>query len=175
MTLVETMVALGISGLLFSVVISFTVFTARSFAAIGNYNMINAESRQALDRMTRDIRQTDFLSSYTTNTLVFQTTDPVSGNKFTLRYTYDPTAKTLARTLNGKKTVLLSNCTYYHVDLSQRNPSETSGGDLISLIQTNRPDLVKAVDLSWICSRSILDQTDNTEDVQSARVVIRKK
>jgi hypothetical protein len=174
MTLVETLIALGLGSLVLSTVMSFTGFTARSFGSLGCYYSINSESRAALDRMTRDIRQTDFLTSYTANKLVFQTTDPNSTNRYTLAYTYSPGAGTLTRTFNGNSTLLLTDCTCYHFDLYQRNPSLTNGGELVSLISTNQPRLVKAIDISWVCARTLQKRTNNTEVVQSARVVIRK-
>ncbi len=33
----------------------------------------------------------------------------------------------------------------------------------------------KVVQLDWICSRKIFKESDNTESIQSAKVVIRKK
>lgn len=174
MTLIETMIALALGGLVLAGVANTSVFTARSFLGLADYTTLNAKGRNALGRITKDIRQADFVSSYTTNSLVFQTTDPATGSASTLTYTYDPTAQTLTRTLNGQSQILLKDCNYFHFDLYQRNPSLTDGGDLVALISTDQPSLVKAVDLTWTCSLSILGSLRNSEDVQSARIVIRK-
>ena len=173
MTLVETMIATGLAGLVLAGIMSFSTFTARSFASMGNYCSMNSSSRLALDEMSKEIRQTDFLTNYTETSLVFQTTDPVTSNTYLLSYTYDPDARTLTRTLNGTSRVLLTGCSSYHFDLYQRNPVLTNGGDLVALISTNQPRLVKAIDLSWVCSRSVLGRFATTEDDQSERVVIR--
>lgn len=182
MTLVEMMIGLGVGGLVLAAVMGTSIFTSRSFVAMGNYCDLDASGRNSLDSMSQDIRQADCLSSYSyaTNTLVFQTTDPTSGSKANLTYTYNSSAQTLTRSLGLQgsslvtNTILLTNCTYFHFDLYQRNPALTNGGDLVFLISTNQPSLVKALDLTWVCSRTVLGMTYNSEDVQASRVVIRK-
>ncbi len=177
-TLVEMLMGVGVGGLVLAGLMSAGIFTARSFAAMGNYCDLNTAGRSTLDRISKDIRQTDFLSGYTNNLLVFQTTNPNTGVRTTLTYTYNPVAQTLTRTLTGtvgtQSNVLLTNCTYFHYELYQRNPALTNGGDLVVLDPSSVPSVAKAVDLTWICSRSILGVTQNSQDVQSARVVIRK-
>lgn len=186
MTLVEMMMGLGVGGLVLAAVMGTSTFTSRSFVAMGNYCDLNASGRNSLDSLSQDVRQADFLASYTTNStsttnaLIFQTTDPISGAKFTLAYTYDSRAQTLTRSISAlgsavvTNTMLLTNCAYFHYDLYQRNPALTNGGDLVFLISTNQPSLVKALDLTWVCSRTVMGMTYNSEDVQASRVVIRK-
>lgn len=174
MTLVETLIAMGVAGVVLATVMSFTAFSARSFAAMGNYVDLNGNSRIALDRMSKDIRQADYLSGYTADSLVFQMTDPDTAQKFTITYTYDPAAHTVTRTLGDTSEILLKGCNYCRFDLFQRNPSLDNGGDLVPLISTNQPELVKAINITWACTRTVLGKVPTTENVQSARVVIRK-
>jgi hypothetical protein len=165
---------LGVGGLVLAGVMSTTVYTARTFVGIGNYCDLSANDRNSLDRMSQDIRQVNNLNSYTTNMLVFQTTDADTGSNYTLVYNYDTVAQTLTRALGTQTNVLLTNCSYYHFDLYQRNPTLTNGGELVTYNPSNSPSTVKAIDFTWICSRSVLGITHNSEDVQSARIVIRK-
>ena len=58
---------------------------------------------------------------------------------------------TLTRAYGSSSNVVMSNCTYFHFDLYQRNPSPTNGGDLTPLLSTNVPKNVKAIDFTWIC------------------------
>lgn len=182
MTLIEMLMSVAVGSLVIAGVTSSSVFTSRDFVAIGNYCDMNTAGRYTLEQMAADIRQADFLSSYTTNALVFQTTDPTTGstNVSYLTYTYNPAQQTLTRSLGLQgsiattNTMLLTNITYFRFDLYQRNPQMTNGGDLVPLISTSQPNLVKAVDLSWICSRFVVGVIRNSDDVQSARVVIRK-
>src|SRR6266487_2767209 len=71
MTLVETLVALGISSIALAALAAFAFYSARSFAAIGNYVELDNTSRKAVDLMTKEIRQTAALSDYRTNALTF--------------------------------------------------------------------------------------------------------
>src|SRR5947207_3629791 len=69
MTLVEMLIAIGISGLVFAAVGVMVFFSGRSYAALANYVDLDNKSRQALDRMTKDLRQVDAVTAIGTNTL----------------------------------------------------------------------------------------------------------
>ena len=171
MTLVELMVATGVGSIVLAAVLALFLFSARSFAALGNYVDLDNKSRNALDTMSSDIRQADFLSSYDTNKLVFQTTDPATSNTLNLTYFYDAGATTLTRTLGIRSTVLLTNCTYLNFGIFQRNPIGGSYTNFPTADVSN----CKLVQLTWVCQRSILGgRIANTESVQSAKVVMRK-
>jgi Tfp pilus assembly protein PilW len=170
MTLVELLVATAISGVVLIVVSSLTFYSARSFAALTNYVDLDQRSRNALDTMISDIRQADALSSFTPTRVQFFGTSPAA---YTLIYNYDPATKRLTKTLNGVSTVLLTECQALEFKIFQRN-GIAGTPDLVPA-QASRPDLVKAVQLTWTCSRDILGKKANTESVQSARVVIRKQ
>src|SRR5205807_4826747 len=120
MTLVELMVATGVGSIVVAAVLALFLFSARSFAALGNYVDLDNKSRNALDTMSSDIRQADFLSSYETNRLIFKTTDPTTTNTLDLTYFYDSGATTLTRTLGVRSTVLLTNCTYLNFGIFAR-------------------------------------------------------
>ena len=57
-TLVEFLVAMGIGGLVLAGLAGLMFYTGRSFAALANYVDLDAYSRNALDTMSREIRQT---------------------------------------------------------------------------------------------------------------------
>jgi len=172
-SLIELVVAAGISGIIFSAVGGLMYYSARSFVALSNYVDLDSQSRNALDSMSSEIRQVDALTSYSTNQIVFQGISPSTGAAYTLTYRYDPAAKTLSKTFGGRTTVLLRECTFMQFAIFQRNPV---GGtyDQYPVDNPSRPDLCKLVQLTWICSRSILQKSANTESVQSAKFVIRK-
>src|SRR5215468_10927005 len=115
MTLPEMMVAVLAGSIVFAAVATLSIFGARSFVAMGNYADLDQASRNALDIMSRDIRQTKALNTFSATKLVFQDTDTN-----TLTYTYDPGAKTLTRLKSGERTVLLRQCDYLNFDISQR-------------------------------------------------------
>src|SRR5688500_6165748 len=96
MTLVELMVAVAICAVLLASLASLIFYTGRSFAALANYVDLDSTSRNALDTMSREIRQTRRLLSGTTNTLTFEDHDGKP-----LVYAYDPATRTLTRSRDG--------------------------------------------------------------------------
>lgn len=175
MTLVELQIASAIAVILFTAVMALAFYTARSFAAFTNYVELDVNSRNALDLMSTEIRQADLLIAATATSLTFQTTDLGTGVTNSLKYVYDPDKKELARIFNGEAPrVLLSECSFLKFGTFQRNTTPVLDNAFVP-VSTSQPDLCKVVQLSWICSRKILGKSANTESVQSAKVVIRKK
>ena len=170
MTLVELLIATAIAGMVLIAVGGLMFYSARSFAALTNYVDLDQRSRNALDLMISEIRQTDKLDTFTSTRIQLSGTNTVA---YILIYNYDPVAKTLTKTMNGVSTVLLTECQQLEFKIFQRNMA-VGTQDLVPATAA-RPDLVKAIQLSWTCSRNILGQKANTESVQSARVVIRKQ
>jgi len=168
-TLVEFMVAAGIASLVLSVVALLSVFSGRSFAALGNYVALDSKSREALDVMIRDIRQAKALTYYATNMLTF-----TGFTNQQLAYAWDPAAGTLTRSINGvpDPQPLLSNCMQLSFGAYQRNPSNAVYG---FFVETNNLTQCKLIEVSWVCSRSILGRLINSESVQTAKIVIRNE
>ena len=185
-TLVELLVAIGIGGIIFVAIGMMIFFSGRSYAALANYVDLDNKSRQALDVMTREIRQMNGVTStgtvtlssgqVVTNQLALSGTE-TNGSAYTNTYTYSPGSanKTLTRVkvggLNPGTTTLLTGCTYLNFLMFNRVPID---GSLDSLAAADMATC-KVVQIDWICSRKIFNQSDNTESVQSAKVVIRKK
>jgi Tfp pilus assembly protein PilW len=69
MTLVELLIAMGISGMVFVAVGMMIFSSGRSYAALANYVDLDNRSRKALDQMTKDIRQVDGVTAIGTTTL----------------------------------------------------------------------------------------------------------
>ncbi len=167
-TLVETLVAMGVGSMLLVVIFSLSFYSSRSFAAMANYADLDSASRNALDRMTRDIRGVNRLTSFSTNQVSFEDID-----LSTLSYVYNPLQRTLVRTQKGVSQVLLTECDRLTFSIFQRNPI---GGTYDQYpAANNNPDLCKLVQVNWTCSRKIFGQKVNTESVQTAKIVIRRQ
>ncbi len=163
MTLMETMVAMGIGSIIIAVVASLSLYSARSFAALTNYADLDRQSRNTLDSMSWKIRNAASLTTYNTNYLLFSY---LGG---TLSYTYSSTNKTLTENLNGTTKVLLKDCNSLTFTIYQR----TTVSGTFDQYSTTNASLAKAVQVSWQCSRSILGSLINSESVQSAKVIMR--
>lgn len=166
LTLVETMVAMAVGALMLAGIAAFAVYTARSFVAAGNYADLDQASRNALDLMTRDIRESRGLTAFSTNKLTL-----IADDNQPLIFFFNPSTSKLTRQKGGQTpTVLLEQCDYLNFNVYQRSPA--SGFSFYPVL-SNRWDLAKLVDVSWKCSRQILGEKVNTESVQTAKIVMR--
>src|SRR5688572_24522298 len=159
-TLSELSVAMAVSGVILAALLSFTVYAAKSFVAVENYVDLEQKSQNALDNMTRDIRETQCLSNYTTrvlpdgrtvtNALTFHDFD---NQALTFVFTND----SLQRIKGSERTMLLQKVDYLTFQMFQRNPM---GGQWE---QYPAADVAtcKLVSVSWICSRTILGSKMN--------------
>jgi Tfp pilus assembly protein PilW len=166
-TLVDILVATVVGSLVLLAFAKLTAYTGRSFAALTNYVDLDRHSRDALDQMVSKIRQATELTSYSSNRLQF---DYQKTN--TLIYAYSPSAKTLTETFAGASKVLLTGCDQLNFYMFQRN---TAGGTYDQFPATMTNNAAKLIQVSWVCSRTVLGTRINTESVQSAKIVIRNQ
>lgn len=165
--LLDMIVSITLGAILFTAVAAMSLFTAKGFIAVGNYSDLDRDSRNALDQLTRDVRQSRQLTAFTTNTLTLQDND-----SNTLVYSYSPTTKLFTRAKSGRTTTLLSGCDFLSFTIYQRWPS--NGFNFYTISNTLYAQ-AKLVDVSWRCSRKIYGASPNTntESVQTAKIVIR--
>ena len=166
MALAEVLIAAGIMSLMVLSICSFTMYSGHSFASLFNYVDLDDVNRIAIDQLTRDVRQANRVTAYSTNSLSLEDSD-----LSTINYDYDVTGRTLTRSKNGAGKVMLRECDRLSFSLGQRNTVGGSYDVYPSATVTN----CKVVNVSWVCSRTILGRKQNTESVQTARIVIRKQ
>lgn len=165
MTLVEVLIATAIGGMVLAAAGSLMVYNTRSLAALTNYADLDRDSRLALDKLSRDIRQATGLLSYTTNQFQLGT---VAGGPIT--YTYDSPGRTLVRVQGANRETLLDECSYLVVTVYGRS-NVSNAWDQFPVTNAAEAKLIK---LNWNCTRTILGQTLNSESVQTAKIVIRQ-
>ena len=173
-SLADMSVAIAVSAIILTALLSFTVYAAKSFAAMENYVDLEQKSQFALDTMTAEIRQAQRLTNYATRILgtgerVTNYLSFVDADNQILVYNF--TNNVLLRQKAGIDTILLTNVDYLCFQIYQRNPkpgewSQYDAGDIATC---------KLISVSWICSRSILGSRLNTECVQTAKIIIRKE
>lgn len=165
--LVEVMIAGGLTTLLVLVICGFTVYSGYNFASLFNYVDLDDMNRNAMDRITRDVRQALRVKAATTNTLTL-----VGADNLDIAYVYNPAQDTLTRKKGNEPTeVLLTECQRFSFTMAMRNPV----GGSYDIYPTATATNCKVVNVSWKCSRKILGREENTESVQTARIVIRKQ
>ena len=167
-TLLEMLFTMGITTLCMSALTLFYVFTTHSFATLFNYVDLDDANRIAMDQLTRDIRQSDCITGFTTNQLTLQ-----DGDGLALSWSYDSTSRSVTRVKQNSSTnVLLTDCDALSFDVRQRNV--VGGSYDVYPIATNAAT-AKVVNVYWTCSRKIFGHKEDTESVQTARIVIRKQ
>jgi hypothetical protein len=174
MTLVELMVATALSSLIMATVGALSIYSARTFAAMGNYTDLDFKSRYTLDVVSREMRQaTAVVDSSTTNSVKYvalTNMDTSTG----LKLTWDSNARTLVFSKTGQPDqTCLTECDTWNFSLFNRAPN-ISSTNLSFNAATNLTDC-KLLNMSWKCSRTILGSKLNTESVQTAQIVLRNK
>ena len=176
-TLLEMMVALGIFSLGGLALMSLYVFSSRSFAAMANYAMLDISNRQAMDQLTREIREAKQVSDYTTNANMASITILTGGsNTHTVTYLFNRLNQQFVRNdaTDGTHKMLLTNCSLLNFDLRQRNPMN-GNFDIYPVATNNWQQTVKVIQLTWRTSMTLPNGVGNSENIQTARIVIRKQ
>src|SRR5579859_269619 len=167
-TLVEMMVALLCGMIIVASLMAITVFASRSYLAIANYRDLDKNSRNALDVMSRDIRNMSTVTAYATNAI---TLSALNGD--TVTFNWNPTATTFTRTYTSSSTtnttMLLTNCTVLVFNVYSQVPT---GPFKFPPTATNVFES-RLIDVSWRCARAVLGAETNSESVQTAKIVIR--
>jgi Tfp pilus assembly protein PilW len=166
-SLVEVLIAVTIGTIVALGLGAFSLFTGRGFAGLMNYSELESQSRMALDKMSKEIRQTTRLTDYTSNKLVFLDYDAKP-----LVFEYSPSTRLLTRTKDGIANNLLTECDTLNFGIFQRNTTNGTYDQYPTSVQASN---CKVVQVSWVCSRTITGTKLNTETVQSTKIVIRNQ
>lgn len=173
-TLVELMIAMAILSITLAGAASFFLFSLRSGAALGNYALLDQENRQAMDRMTQEIRQAREITDFTTNP---PSITILNGDNIAVTYAFNPESQTMTRTADDTgRSLLLRNCSVLQFTMYQRNPSNDMNFGVFPVASNNWRVTGKMIQLTW--KTSITNSpypTINSENVQTARIVIRKQ
>ena len=164
MTLVEVLIALGLAGILMIALASMTMFSSKSLAGLYNYVDLCSGNRLALDRMSSEIRQAQQLTGFTTNKLTFVDYDGKA-----LVYEYLPDQRILRRSKDGVDETLLSGCDQLTFTSYRRNTEQGTFDQGTTNVAS------KVINVNWTTSRTILGARVNSEPVQSAKIVVRKR
>ncbi|HMP82188.1 MAG TPA: prepilin-type N-terminal cleavage/methylation domain-containing protein [Verrucomicrobiota bacterium] len=166
-TLAEVVIAMAIFGVASIAVMSFYLFSARSTGALANYAILDGKNREGIDTMSQEIRQCQRVASFTTNSITL-----LNADNSTITYTYYKDTQELVRISSSDRTVIVEDCSYFAFNLNQRNPI---GGSYDIYPVATDISTCKVINLTWKTSRRLYGDMFNTENVQTARIVIRKQ
>jgi Tfp pilus assembly protein PilW len=170
-TLVEMLVSTGLFTLVGGVIMAIFLFSVRSFETLVNYSDLDKINRIALDKVTSEIRQAVEVTGYSTNSIAI-----ITGDNHNVSYYFNNTSKKLLRNdlTTGTSQTLVSSCTLLDFDVYQRN-NISNTFDQYPAANGGAAEEVKVVRLTWKASRTILGTQKVSEDIQTARVIIRKQ
>lgn len=180
-TLVELVMAMAIGLVVIGSVVSLSLISAQNFVATSNYATMDNQSRNALDRISREIRNATSLAAISTNNPQFLRLTNVNNSSGTTITHYAGTnILTLTSFKSGQTQVqtLLTGCTNFSFQLFDRYPNPTNFTFFASTnAVTGKVDLrfCKVINMSWKCSRVIVGSKLSTEIVQTAQVVLRNQ
>lgn len=172
-TLVETMVGVVLFSIAAMAFASLFLFSIKSFASLANYAILDVQNREAMDQLSREIRQAKAVKSYVSNSSL-NSISILNGANQNVTFSFDANKKSLERTVGGVSQVLLTNCNLLNFSLFQRNPSNGNYG-VFPAAAGNWTQEVKVVQLTWRTSRHVPAGPVNSENIQTARIVIRKQ
>jgi type II secretory pathway pseudopilin PulG len=173
-TLVEMMVAVGIFSLAGIGLMGLYLFSVKSMASMYNYCLLDQYNRQAMDQLTREIRQATMVLNYTTNSITILASNN-DGSTPEVTYSFSPSTKKMLRTSSdGTSKALLNDCSLLSFQLFTRCPSNGVFGSFPVAVN-NWSNTVKVLQLTWKTSMSLPSGIVNSENVQTARIVIRKQ
>ena len=169
-TLIEVVVATAVFSVSALALASIFLFSVKSFAAMANYTALDQDNRMAMDLLTSEIRQARAVVDVSTNSI-----SVVNGDGVSITFYFNPQSKQFVRSASdGSRQILLENCNLLTFKLFQRNPIGGSY-NIYPAATNNWQATVKVIQLSWKTSRTLIHGAVNSENIQTARVVIRKK
>jgi len=176
-TLVEMMVAVALFSLGSMSLMGLYIFSVKTTASLVAYADLDKRNRQAMDLLTREIRQARWVRGYTTNSITILAPREYSSGDHEVTDFFNPTSKKLLRKSSDEPTkVLLDNCSLLRFELFTRCPSNAVYGFGSFPVATNNWQItVKVLQLTWKTSIIQPSGIINSENVQTARIVIRKQ
>ena len=165
-TITEFVMASAITIVLMVALMAFSMFSGRSLLAMSNYLDLDAQSRRALDSLTKDVRRAKEVAAYNTNSITFTDYDGAS-----LVFTFSPTDRTFTRTKSSQTTTLLENCDTLSFNMLER---DATSGTFDLTAATNAANC-KAIWVTWKCSRTFVAPSVNADNLTTANIVLRLK
>src|SRR5258708_3947878 len=124
MTIVEMLVAVGLSGMVLGGIMTLFTVSLKNFSGMSNYASLTSQSRQSMDSMSKDIRQATQVLSYTNTPSAKSLTLSNAFTGVSEVYTWDSNSCNLVCARTGQTTrTNLTGCDSWDFSFFQRNPT----------------------------------------------------
>ena len=178
-TLVEVMVAAGLSGIVLVAILTAFLFIGRASITMRNYTDMETEARNAMETFAQDVRMSSGATWISANSLTL--TIEQGGGTTTATYTYHPTAsgsgasfipaRTFTRTVSGRTDTLITNIRSFEFNAYSIDTAAIS----LASISAATSNATKQVQISLETERVNTTLALATNKVISARFVLRNK
>jgi hypothetical protein len=174
-TIVEYLVATSIGLLVLATGLVFWGYGTRTSASLLGYIDLSTVSKNALGRISQQVRNARQVRSCSEHKLVLQIPGATGTNTRTVTYAYDSTNKVLRQIFaqNNRPletNVLLTECTNFQFTIYQRTPLSNTFQLHTNAWNTNT---AKVVQMNWTCVRKLTGDKNMIESQVSANVVMR--
>jgi hypothetical protein len=171
------MVAMSIGLLIIGGGLSLWAYGTKTSASLLAYVELSTASKNAMDRISQQIRNAKAVRSCASDKLVLVVPGKTLGYAHTMTYTYDPTNQWLRQTFaknpgTDETLTLLTGCTNLSFSVFQRTPISNSFQLYTNAWNTNT---AKVVQVRWTSLRKITGDQKNIENQVSAKVAIRNQ
>jgi hypothetical protein len=181
-TLMELLISFAVALVVITGIAAVWLYTEKTYLEVSNYTAMIDQSRKTLDIFGKDIRNSSALVAFSTNNPSYlELTNATLGVLYTITYNTNTSQVTIATTGQGT-TTNLTGCDSWSFSLYSRAPNLNNfTNDITFYPSTNTltgqldPTFCKLIYVNWICSRTILGVKLNTEDVQTAEIVLRNQ
>jgi type II secretory pathway pseudopilin PulG len=164
-TLVEAMISMTLIGLLTAAVLSSFVFTLRGEQSLANYNTMNGDARELLERFSRDAKcALDVTNATTTSVTMMVPYDTDLTHATAITYEYNSGDGTVTRETGGVETVLATGVS---------NTFAFTYLNILNVATTSLPE-IKQIQLSLRMVRTVTSAT-TSQYVISAQYTLRSK
>ena len=169
-TILEMLIATGLFGVASASVCTLYLVSTRGFASLANYAELDKINRTAMDTLTREIRQSKLVTDVQSNSFSI-----INGDGISVTYWFNPLMKQFVRSASdGSSRVLISSCALIQFDVFQRN-TVAGTWDQYPVATNNWSEYVKVIRLTWKAARAIPGGPGVSENVQTAKIIIRKQ
>lgn len=173
-TLVEMMIAVGIFSIAAAAASTAYLFSVRSFQSLSNYSSLDNQNRQTMNRMTRELREAYSIKEFVNGTDSSWVTFVDGNSRKDVQYLFKHNIQQLVRISNGVPTgVLLSHCDLVKFHLGTRAIDTNNLSQVYQ--ETTQVDHGKIIDMSWKTYRITGKNITNSENIQTAKIVLRKQ
>jgi type II secretory pathway pseudopilin PulG len=176
-TILEMMIVMTLSAIMLASVGKVYIFMTRSLDATANYEELDRQSRNALDKMSSDIRGARCLTDFDSTHLWFTNLDNTL-----LCYVWDTNANTLSYTNlspispGPSSGILLKGCVFWKSSQFTHDPALNTTMTFLPLPVTNtlaQAAVTKVIVVDWICRKTNYMALTDSESVQTAKIVLR--